>query len=42
MGLLDGQFTDDNIVISKVEDLLNVQGIGPRTLEKNKDRIVVK
>jgi competence protein ComEA len=36
------QYRDKNGPFKKVEDLLNVQGIGPRTLEKNKDRIVVK
>jgi len=36
------QYRDKNGPFRTVEDLLNVQGIGPRTLEKNKDRIVVK
>ena len=36
------QYRDKNGPFKNVEDLLNVQGIGPKTLEKNKDRIVVK
>jgi competence protein ComEA len=36
------QYRDKNGPFKNVEDLLNVQGIGPRILEKNKDRIIVK
>jgi competence protein ComEA len=36
------QYRDKNGPFKNVEDLLNVQGIGPKTLEKNKDRIIVK
>ena len=36
------QYRDKNGPFKTVEDLLNVQGIGPRTLEKNKGHIVVK
>jgi competence protein ComEA len=36
------QYRDKNGPFKNVEDILNVQGIGPRTLEKNKDRIIVK
>ena len=36
------QYRDKNGPFTNVEDLLNVQGIGPKTLEKNKDRIIVK
>ena len=36
------QYRDKNGPFKHVEDLLNVQGIGPKTLEKNKDRIIVK
>ena len=36
------QYRDKNGPFKNVEDILNVQGIGLRTLEKNKDRIVVK
>ena len=36
------QYRDKNGPFKNIEDLLNVQGIGAKTLEKNKDRIVVK
>lgn len=36
------QYRDTNGPFKKVEDLLNVQGIGPKLLEKNKDRITVE
>lgn len=36
------QYRDKNGPFKNIEDLLNVQGIGPKTLEKNKDRIIVK
>jgi competence protein ComEA len=36
------QYRDKNGPFKNVEDLLNVQGIGPKILEKNKDRIIVK
>lgn len=36
------QYRDKNGPFKNVEDLLNVQGIGPKTLEKNKDRIIVE
>jgi competence protein ComEA len=36
------EFRDKNGPFKQVEDLLKVQGIGPKTLEKNKDRITVK
>jgi len=36
------QYRDKNGPFKNVEDLLNVQGIGPKTLEKNKDRIIIK
>jgi len=36
------QYRDKNGPFKNVEDLLNVQGIGPKTLEKNKDRITVE
>ena len=36
------QYRDKNGPFKNVEDLLNVQGIGPKTLEKNKDLIMVK
>jgi competence protein ComEA len=36
------EFRDKNGPFKKVEDLLKVQGIGPKTLEKNKDRITVE
>ncbi|MEJ2658200.1 MAG: helix-hairpin-helix domain-containing protein [Desulfobacterales bacterium] len=36
------QYRDKNGPFKNVEELLNVQGIGPKTLEKNKDRIVVE
>ena len=36
------EFRDKNGSFKQVEDLLKVQGIGPRTLEKIKDRITVE
>ena len=36
------QYRDKNGPFKNVEDLLNVQGIGLKTLEKNKDRIIVE
>jgi len=36
------QYRDKNGPFKNVEDLLNVQGIGPKTLEKNKGRIIVE
>jgi competence protein ComEA len=36
------QYRDKNGPFKNVEDLLNIQGIGPKTLEKNKDRITVE
>jgi len=36
------EYRDKNGPFKQVEDLLNVQGIGPKTLEKNKDRIIVE
>ena len=36
------QYRDKNGPFKNVEDLLNVQGIGSKTLEKNKDRIIVE
>jgi len=36
------EFRDKNGPFKQVEDLLKVQGIGPKTLEKNKDRIIVE
>ena len=36
------EFRDKNGPFKQVEDLLKVQGIGPKTLEKNKDRITVE
>ena len=36
------QYRDKNGPFKNVEDLLNVQGIGSKTLEKNKDRITVE
>jgi competence protein ComEA len=36
------QYRDKNGPFKNVEDLLNVRGIGPKFLEKNKDRIVIK
>lgn len=36
------EFRDKNGPFTKPEDLLKVQGIGPKTLEKNKDRIIVE
>jgi competence protein ComEA len=36
------QYRDKNGPFKNIEDLLNVQGIGPKTLEKNKDRIIIK
>jgi competence protein ComEA len=36
------QYRDKNGPFKNVEDLLNVQGIGPKILETNKDRIIVK
>jgi competence protein ComEA len=36
------QYRDKNGPFKNVEDLLNVKGIGPKTLEKNKGRIIVE
>ena len=36
------EFRDKNGPFKQVEDLLKVQGIGLKTLEKNKDRIIVE
>lgn len=36
------QYRVKNGPFKNVEDLLNVQGIGPKTLEKNKGRIIVE
>jgi competence protein ComEA len=36
------QYRDKNGPFKNVEDLLNVQGIGSKTIEKNKDRIIVE
>lgn len=36
------EFRDQNGPFKQVEDLLKVQGIGPKILEKNKDRITVE
>ena len=36
------QYRDKNGPFKNVEDLLNVQGIGPKALEKNKGRIIVE
>ena len=36
------EFRDKNGSFKEVEDLLKIQGIGPKTLEKNKDRIIVE
>ena len=36
------QYRDENGPFKNVEDLLNVQGIGPKLLEKNKDLITVE
>ena len=36
------EFRDKNGPFKHVEDLLKIQGIGPRILEKNKDRISVE
>lgn len=36
------EFRDKNGPFTTPEDLLKVQGIGPKTLEKNKDRIIVE
>ena len=36
------EFRDKNGPFKQVEDLLKVQGIGPKILEKNKDRITVE
>ena len=36
------EFRDKNGPFKQVEDILKVQGIGPKTLEKNKDRISVE
>ena len=36
------EFRDKNGPFKHVEDLLKVQGIGPKTLEKNKNRITVE
>jgi len=35
-------YREKNGPFKNVEDLLNVQGIGPKTLEKNKDIIIVE
>jgi competence protein ComEA len=36
------EFRDKNGSFKEVEDLLKIQGIGPKILEKNKDRITVE
>jgi len=36
------EFREKNGPFKQVEDLLKVQGIGPKTLEKNKDRITIE
>ena len=36
------EFRDKNGPFKQVEDLLKVQGIGPKILEKNKNRITVE
>ena len=36
------EFREKNGPFKKPEGILNVQGIGPKTFEKNKDRIVVE
>ena len=36
------EFRDKNGSFKQVEDLLKIQGIGPKILEKNKDRITVE
>ena len=36
------EFRDKNGPFKQVEDLLKIQGIGPKILEKNKDRITVE
>jgi len=36
------QYRDTNGPFKNVEELVNVQGIGPKLLEKNKDRITVE
>lgn len=36
------EFRDKNGPFKQVDDLLKVQGIGPKILEKNKDRITVE
>jgi len=36
------EFRDKNGPFKQVEDLLNIQGIGPKILEKNKDLITVE
>jgi len=36
------EYRDKNGPFKQIEDLLKVQGIGPKTLEKNKDRITVE
>ena len=36
------EYREKNGPFKNVEDLLNVQGIGPKTLEKNKDLIIVE
>jgi competence protein ComEA len=36
------EFRDKNGPFKQVEDLLKVQGIGPKTLKKNKDRITIE
>jgi competence protein ComEA len=36
------QYRDKNGPFKNVDDLLNVQGIGPKTLEKNKELIIVE
>lgn len=36
------EFRDKNGPFKQVEDLLKIQGIGLKTLEKNKDRVTVE
>ena len=36
------EYRDKNGPFKNIEDLLNVQGIGPKTLEKNKNLIIVE
>lgn len=35
------EFRDTNGPFEKLEDLMNVKGIGPATIEKNKGRIII-